>query len=311
MNSPSEALPEGRLWKPQPGAVVGIRGTVRAEGLRQVWPGLLEGLAAWGLRYQVARELAARARLKDEELVHCLGLLPESSLDEGADLVISLGGDGSLLAAVGDLRRDLPVLGLHMGSMGYLTAATPEDLPGCLEELGRHGLMEERRLMLRAVVEGGSPGEGLCMDALNDVVITSGLPGRVVRLVTRLDDETLFMMTGDGLIHATPTGSTAYNLGGGGPILDPAMEAIVLTPVMPHSVSVRPIVLSPGARIETEVRSRHGRMLLSVDGRLNRPLAEGATVRVERSPRVARLLKRARPGFVGVLRAKLKWNQED
>lgn len=311
MSFPSEPMPMGTRWRPEPGAVVGIRGTVRAEGLHRVWPSLVEGLAAWGLRFQVARELATRARMSDAELRDSIALRPETSVDEGADLVLSLGGDGSLLAAVGDLRRDIPVLGLHMGSMGYLTAATPEDLPGCLEELGGRGLMVERRLMLRAVVEGGSPGERLCADALNDVVITSGLPGRVVRLVTRLDDETLFMMTGDGLIHATPTGSTAYNLGGGGPILDPAMEAIVLTPVMPHSVSVRPIVLSPGARIETEVRSRHGRMLLSVDGRMNRPLAEGATVRVERSPRVARLLKRSRPGFVGVLRAKLKWNQED
>jgi NAD+ kinase len=306
-------MPEGLGggWRPPAGAVVGIRGTARPEGLRQIWPGLRDGLAAGGLRYQAARELVQRARLRDQDLAGCLEVRPESELDEGADLMLSVGGDGSLLAAVAELRRDLPVLGLHLGTRGYLTATTPEELAGCLGELVAGQLHEERRMMLRALVAGEDGAASLVADALNDVVISSGLPGRVVRLMTRIDDEVLFLVTGDGLIHATPTGSTAYNLGGGGPILDPMMEAIVLTPVMPHSVSVRPIVVAPGSRIETVVRSRHGRMLLSADGRLNRPLAEGSVVRVERSPRVARLLKRARPGFIGVLRGKLKWNVEE
>ena len=290
--------------------MLGIRGTARREGLREIWPALMAGLQAGGLRYQLAQELATRGRLRDADLKDCRALLPEAELDQGADLMLSLGGDGSLLAAVAEMTRDLPVLGLHMGSMGYLTATIPEELANCLAELGAGRLREDRRMMLRARVEGGENG-ALVVDALNDVVLSSGLPGRVVRLVTRINDEILFMVTGDGLIHSTPTGSTAYNLGGGGPILDPAMEAIVLTPVMPHSVSVRPIVVAPGVRIETEIRSRHGRMLISADGRLNRALAEGARVTVERSPRVARLLMRARPGFIGVLRDKLKWNVED
>jgi NAD+ kinase len=289
--------------------MLGIRGTARREGLRQIWPALMAGLRECGLAFQVAQELVSRGRLRDSDLKDCRAVLPEAEVDRGADLVLSLGGDGSLLAAVAELEADLPVLGLHMGSRGYLTATTPEELGTCLAELGAGRLREERRMMLRARVEG--EGAPLQVDALNDVVLSSGLPGRVVRLVTRIDDEALFMVTGDGLIHSTPTGSTAYNLGGGGPILDPAMEAIVLTPVMPHSVSVRPIVVAPGVRIETEVRSRHGRMLISADGRQSSPLAEGARVVVERSPRVARLLKRERPGFIGVLRDKLKWNVED
>lgn len=308
MSCPSE--PPATGWRPPEGAVLGIRGTARREGLREIWPALMAGLQAGGLRYQLAQELATRGRLRDADLKDCRALLPEAELDQGADLMLSLGGDGSLLAAVAEMTRDLPVLGLHMGSMGYLTATIPEELAGCLAELGAGRLREDRRMMLRARVEGGENG-ALVVDALNDVVLSSGLPGRVVRLVTRINDEILFMVTGDGLIHSTPTGSTAYNLGGGGPILDPAMEAIVLTPVMPHSVSVRPIVVAPGVRIETEIRSRHGRMLISADGRLNRALAEGARVTVERSPRVARLLMRERPGFIGVLRDKLKWNVED
>jgi NAD+ kinase len=294
--------------------VLGILGSARAEGLREIWPGLRQGLEAQGLRFQFSRDLLERSDLKPVDLgPACLAVVPEAELGPGLDLVLSLGGDGSLLAAVGQVGDSLPVLGLHMGSMGYLTATTPDELSRCLEDLGAGRLREERRMMLRvSVEEAGRPGvELLTAEALNDVVVSSGLPGRVVRLVTRINDEILFMVTGDGLIHATPTGSTAYNLGGGGPILDPAMEAIVLTPVMPHSISVRPIVVAPESRIETEVRSRHGRMELSVDGRLNLALQEGSVVRVERSPKVARLLKPRLPGFIGVLRDKLKWNLED
>lgn len=304
----------GAGWRPPPGAVLGILGSARSQGLREIWPILRAGLEAQGLRFQLARELVERAGWNLSELgPACLGVVAEGELGPGLDLLLSLGGDGSLLAAVGQVGDALPVMGLHMGSMGYLTATTPDRLARCLEDLGAGRLREERRMMLRVTV-GESEGGGeipLQADALNDVVLSSGLPGRVVRLVTRIDDEILFMVTGDGLIHATPTGSTAYNLGGGGPILDPVMEAIVLTPVMPHSVSVRPIVVAPGSRVETQIRSRHGCMELSVDGRLNLSLAEGAVVRVERSPKTARLLKPCLPGFIGVLRDKLKWNLEE
>jgi len=305
---------EGPGWSPPPGAVLGILGSARAEGLRAIWPALRRGLEEPGFAFRISRELARRAGLDAAALgPACRGVVAEEDLAAGADLLLSLGGDGSLLTAVGLVGGALPVMGLHMGSMGYLTATVPEQLADCLRDLAAGRLREERRMMLRVrVEESGRPAAaGLVADALNDVVVSSGLPGRVVRLATRIDDETLFMLTGDGLIHATPTGSTAYNLGGGGPILDPAMEAIVLTPVMPHSITVRPIVVAAASRVETQVRSRHGKMMLSVDGRLNLPLQEDAVVLVERSPVAARLLKPVLPGFVGVLRDKLKWNQED
>lgn len=305
---------EGPRWSPPPGAVLGILGSARAEGLRAIWPALRRGLEEPGFAFRISRELARRAGLDGAALgPACRGVVAEEELAAEADLLLSLGGDGSLLTAVGLVGDALPVMGLHMGSMGYLTATVPEQLADCLRDLAAGRLREERRMMLRVrVEESGRPAAaGLVADALNDVVVSSGLPGRVVRLATRIDDETLFMLTGDGLIHATPTGSTAYNLGGGGPILDPAMEAIVLTPVMPHSITVRPIVVAAASRVETQVRSRHGKMMLSVDGRLNLPLQEDAVVLVERSPVAARLLKPVLPGFVGVLRDKLKWNQED
>lgn len=314
MNSPSDQQAVMRHaaehYRLPEGAVIGIRGTARIEGLRRVLPLLLEGLKRRGVAARLSTRFAAAcAGIKGlpEDLVG--SALPEEELSSLCDLIFSLGGDGSLLAAVTQLKRDLPVLGLHMGSIGYLTATTPEGLDECLDALVGGQMHLEKRMMLRVSVMGN--GETVSMDALNDVVLSSGLPGRVIRLTTRINGENLFMVTGDGLIHSTPTGSTAYNLGGGGPILDPSMKAIVLTPVMPHSVSVRPIVVSPNARIETEIRSRHGRMQLSVDGQRNLNLAEGCRVIVERSPRRTRLLKQARPGFIGVLRNKLHWNLED
>lgn len=290
--------------------ILGVRGTVRAEGLRDILPRLGRLLDELELGWCVASELLERANLERGDLLpSAANAPPEAELDGHCDLILSLGGDGSLLAAVSQLRRDLPVLGVHMGSMGYLTATTPDSLAACLADLKAGRLPEERRMMLRVTAEMKT--ERLVADALNDVVVSSAKPGRVIRLTCRINGESLFNVVGDGIIHSTPTGSTAYNLGGGGPILDPTMEAIVLTPIMPHSISVRPIVAAPGARIETAGRSRHGRMLLSVDGQLIRPLPQGTVVKVERSPRIVRLLVNPRPGFIEVLRSKLNWNLEE
>jgi NAD+ kinase len=290
--------------------ILGVRGTIRDDGIREILPRIGGCLRRHGLDWCVARELLQRGGLAADELRPApVCSVPEHELDRHSDLILSLGGDGSLLGAVSQMSRDLPVLGVHMGSMGYLTATTPERLEECFADLVAGRLIEERRMMLRVSVH--LEGETFEADALNDVVLASAKPGRIVRLTCRINGERLFAVSGDGLIHATPTGSTAYNLGGGGPILDPAMQAIVLTPIMPHSISVRPIVAAAEARIETLGQSRHGRMLLSVDGQRIRRIEPGSLVRVERSPRSVRLLNSPRPGFIGVLRSKLKWNLED
>ncbi len=291
--------------------ILGIRGTVRAEGIREILPRLCRMLLELGLDFRLAEELLERGDLSPADLEGLSPemLRPERRIDREIDVLMTLGGDGSMLAAVQDMRRNIPILGVHMGSMGYLTATTPEDLEDCLRNLAGGRLSEERRMMLK--VEALHEGVKFKAHALNDVVLASSVPGRVIRLATRINHESLFNVTGDGLIHSTPTGSTAYNLGGGGPVLEPGMDAIVLTPIMPHSISVRSIVTSADCRIETEVSSHNRQMLLSVDGQLSRILPEGTRVTVARSRRRVRLLKGSQPGFIGVLRNKLMWNLED
>jgi NAD+ kinase len=291
--------------------IVGIRGTVRREGILQVLPKLCEDLDTRGISFLLSTDLLRRGGLSrfDCGSGGCAEPLPARELHLKADLIVTLGGDGSILAALRDTGEDTPILGVHMGTRGYLTAAVPSELSICLDRLQRNELLEEKRMMLR--VETFGDDATFQADALNDVVVATAKPGRVIRLKTRINGEELFNVVGDGLIHATPTGSTAYNLGGGGPVLDPSMQAILLTPIMPHTISVRPIVASDEAVIETEVQSRHGRMLVSIDGQENLILPEGTRVRVTKSPRVATLLQQSENGFISVLRKKLKWNLED
>ena len=291
--------------------ILGLRGGASHEGLREVLPRFCQLARDTGLRLRFGRELFERSGFNAGEL-GCAGqadILPEESLSDAVDIIVALGGDGSILGAARELKRDLPLLGVHMGSMGYLSAAVPEQLEQCLEDLVEGRLHEEARMMLRLRIPRGK--RSLIMDALNDIVLTGEDPGHIIRLRTRIDGEELFKVAGDGLIHCTPTGTTAYNLGGGGPVLDPRMEAMVLTPIMPHSISVRPIVASATSRLESESLDNRRPLRVMVDGQVSVALNEGERLIVERSPRRLRLLRTAPPGFIGVLRRKLKWNVED
>jgi NAD+ kinase len=291
--------------------IIGVRGTIRAEGIHQILPRLIIEMVKRNIEPLIAYELIDLGNFTSADLPDLIdeNVLPQSRLSEKADMIMTLGGDGSMLEAVHELKRDVPILGLHMGSVGYLTTTTPDHLQECLDDLIEGRLVEDRRTMLHVVAE--CDGYHIEADALNDVVITSSLPGRVIRLSTRLNNERLFQVTGDGLIHATPTGSTAYNISGGGPVLDPTMSAILLTPIMAHSISVRPIVVGPDSVIETTFQSRSGGMLLAIDGWGNKELTPSARITVSQSKRTVRLMKSSQPGFIQVLRDKLFWNLED
>jgi NAD+ kinase len=197
--------------------IVGIRGTVRAEGIRQVLPTLCNLLNDRGLQFRLSEELLKRGRLSLEDCGEGSAgrTLPENQLHYEVDVILTLGGDGSMLAALNDLTIDRPILGVHMGTRGYLTATIPDRLPSCLDRLAKDDLLKDHRMMIH--VETLGQGPPFHADALNDVVVASAQPGRVIRLKTRINGEELFNLVGDGLIHATPTGSTAYNLGGEGP----------------------------------------------------------------------------------------------
>lgn len=230
------------------------------------------------------------------------------------DLLIVLGGDGTLLGAAGRLARagrELPVLAVNFGSLGFLTEVTLPELYAALELATSGEAAAEFRLMLSATIvrADGSDDQHL---ALNDVVITKGPLSRMIDLAVSVDDHFVARFRADGLILATPTGSTAYNLSAGGPIVHPAVDALVLTPIAPHTLTNRPIVLP--ASITVEITSSDGDqrtvrddIYVTFDGQTGVALGAGDKLRVARAPHGLMLLKPVGRSYYGVLRQKLKW----
>jgi len=222
---------------------------------------------------------------------------------DSTDLLVTLGGDGSILrAAHHTAGHPTLILGVNLGRMGFLTEAEPDGWEEVLERVWRGAYWVEERMMLRATVGAGNlPAR----DALNDVVVGPGALGRVVHLEARVDGDLLTTYVADALIVATPTGSTAYALAAGGPIMPPQQRNILLVPVAPHLSLDRAVVLAEGVRVRVVVRE-HSPASLIVDGEVVAELGPGEAVEVEASPRVARFARvRERDYFYRTLMARL------
>ncbi len=224
------------------------------------------------------------------------------------DLLLVLGGDGTLLSMarlVGDLG--VPILGVNLGGLGFLTALTVEELFPALEAYLSDGLVIEERMMLSAAV--WRQGERLSeYAALNDVVITKSAMSRIIRLEVAVDQQFATGYRADGLIISTPTGSTAYCLSAGGPIVFPTMDALVLTPICSHTLTNRPIVLPASQRIEVTLLTDQD-VMLTADGQVGFALKQMDTVEVRRGSARIRLLRFPQKHFFSVLRTKLKWGE--
>ena len=220
-----------------------------------------------------------------------------------ADVALVLGGDGSVLHAVGELDgADIPIVAVNTGTLGYMACAGAERLDEVLRALRDGALVEEERRMLRAEFDGRA------FHALNDIVVTRGDTGRILSLDLRIDGTPVTSYLCDGLIVATPTGSTAYSLSAGGPILSPRTHAFVVSVICPHSLSSRPLVLPDSAVLEIRVRRAAVTPLVSADGQRDAPLPEGAVLRITRSERIVRLLRFPERDDYSVLRQKLGWD---
>jgi len=227
-----------------------------------------------------------------------------------ADALVVLGGDGTLLGVSHALdRRSVPVLGVNFGSLGFLTeialAELYPTLQGVLDEKYEY---EERRMLHAVVRRSGRPDES--GDVLNDIVVAKAVLSRIIELDVTIDGLFVSAFRADGLIVSSPTGSTAYNLAAGGPILHPALPAVVLTPICPHMLTNRPLVVADESAIEVRLRAERGvEVQVTFDGQRGFPLSSQDTVVVTRSPRCLRLVKARGRDFYGVLRTKLKWGE--
>lgn len=237
----------------------------------------------------------------------------QSELPNQVDLAIVLGGDGSLLAmakAIAESGRDVPILAVNFGSLGFLTEITRPELLDSLETILNNRATHDERMMMRAVASRNGDAFATHM-ALNDVVFSRTALSRMIELSVSVGDQPVMSIKADGLIVATPTGSTAYNLAAGGPIVHPAMDALVLTPIAPHMLTNRPIVIPTerDVRVKSTGTNAGDEVYVTIDGQTGFGMQRGDDVAIAKSDRPLRLIRATSRSYFEVLRQKLKWNE--
>jgi len=271
-------------------------------------------------RYAVFAESLARlvavARQEGAELFFEAPLMEEQDgatelteeLVPSLDLLITLGGDGTLLRGARVVAHaTVPVLGINLGHLGFLTSAAPDELERALGLwfAGDFNLDERLALTVSFREPDGTDGGGYL--ALNDAVLHKGGAARVIRLLVRASGVEVGTYSADGIILSTPTGSTAYSLSAGGPIVSPSVHCIVATPICPHTLGVRPLVLPSDETVTVDVLSPTEELILTIDGQEHERLTPGARIIVSRAPNPVRLVRFPGQTFFSTLRRKLNW----
>lgn len=233
-------------------------------------------------------------------------IVPDTSLSQHADLLIVVGGDGSLLnAAHLAVEQALPVLGINRGRLGFLTDIHPQELEA-IDGIIAGNYVDEERLMLQATIGNNQQ----TVIALNDVVLTPDRHSQMVIFTVTVDNQLLYAQRADGLILATPTGSTAYALSGGGPILQPGIDAITLVPMFPHTLSSRPIVINSSSMIRVHISHTNPKPLcLSNDGRDPIPVPTDSIITLKRYDKTLHLIHPLNYNYYQILQSKLNWEK--
>lgn len=231
---------------------------------------------------------------------------PHFDFAERYDLVVVLGGDGTLLAVARSAAQGVPILGVNLGSLGFLTeVGRAEAYPALVQVLEGDFAIEERPLLDVGLVRNG--GDSASYRVFNDAVVTKGALARIIEMLLLVDGNLVARFRADGLIIATPSGSTAYNLSAGGPIVHPLLPVVLLTPICPHALTLRPVAVPSSGRVEVRLASEGEEVFLTLDGQEGTSLTHGDTVAVTRSRRTARLIKAGDRTFYDSLRGKLRW----
>jgi len=258
-------------------------------------------------------ELGHRVRAARDDGLPTEGLalewVEESELARGAQLLVAVGGDGTMLhAAHMAAQADVPVLGINRGRLGFLADVGPERMVESVDEALAGHCPQDRRMLLRATVSAG--GHSVSALALNDVVVAKRETGRMVDIRSWVDDTYVNTHSGDGFLVATSTGSTAYSLSCGGPIVHPSLNALVLVPICPHTLSDRPIVVGGDSIIGIEIADRfEARAQVVCDGVVLCDLEPGERLRIERAPVSVTFLHPPGHNYYRILRSKLNWGR--
>jgi NAD+ kinase len=235
------------------------------------------------------------------------GGIQKTQLADKADVLLVLGGDGTILnAARLAAERSIPILGVNMGGLGFLTEVRLDNLYESLERVFANDYVLDERLMLQAHVHrhGETVARGI---VLNDIVISKGTLARMIELKIAIQGQFVTNLRADGLIVGTPTGSTAYSLSAGGPIINPAVQSLILTPISPHTLTHRPLIVPLDAEIEVTLTSKDDGAMATLDGQVGIAMTQGDTAVIQASGHRTKLIRFPESHYYEVLREKLKW----
>ncbi|MBQ1669508.1 MAG: NAD kinase [Prevotella sp.] len=228
--------------------------------------------------------------------------------DFDADFVISMGGDGTFLKAASRVgHKDIPILGVNMGRLGFLADISPDDIEHCINALAQDDFAIESRALIQVEADGNLLGD--FSYALNDVAILKRDTASMISIRANINGQYLNTYQADGLVVSTPTGSTAYSLSNGGPIIVPGTKVFSMTAVAPHSLNVRPIVIPDSAVVELDVESRSHNFLVAIDGRSEK-CKEGTKITLRRAPYDVKVVKRSDHRYFNTLREKMMWGAD-
>ncbi len=285
----------------QPIERVGIISKPNVERAQSIVPGLIDWLAQRGIASRIDEETAHYANLRE--------YVPRERVPVDTQLVIVLGGDGTLLSAARSIGGSkIPLLAVNLGGLGFLTALTVEELYPELER----ALRGEQRIGVRHMLSCGIERGGQRVssyEALNDAVITKASLARIIDVAVHVDSHFVSNYKADGLIVSSPTGSTAYSLSAGGPIIFPSVEAVSITPICPHMLTHRPVIVPAHSHIRLLNRALDGDAWLTIDGQVGEPLNHGDIVHCQQSEHAVYLIRPPKMLFFDVLREKLKWGE--
>jgi NAD+ kinase len=265
---------------------------------------LLRHLSALGAEVVLDEEASNLARKP------ALPVLSRSEIPGAADLVVVLGGDGTLLSVARHSGRcGTPILGVNLGHLGFLTEVSASEMIEAVDACFSGKASVERRMMLRAVLMRRGRTRAV-FHCLNDVVVAKTALARMIDIRVDVGGALLTTMRSDGIIVATPTGSTAYNLSAGGPIVTPGMDGILITPLCPHTLTMRPLVVGGTSRVDVELIGESGPVFLTADGQEGHPVESGDRIIVRRAPHPALLVTNGRRSYFALLREKLGWGAQ-
>ncbi|HEY6952697.1 MAG TPA: NAD(+)/NADH kinase [Bacteroidota bacterium] len=288
--------------------IFGISGNLEKDALPQVVEQLLERFHREKIKYvlhdALSRFIKPHLRLQKIDRSR---LVAERELGSSCDMLISLGGDGTILRFARLLAgTNIPILGINLGKLGFLAEVSVDELNQCLDDILRGEYTIESRMMLQSSGNGMKSAFG----ALNDIVVSKYGASRVMDIETYVNNEFLATFTGDGIIISTPTGSTAYALANGGPIVAPSNKSITISPICPHTLTARPVIVPDDSVILLKVLSSVSKIQLTADGQLEKQLRSPATISIKKAPFQARLVKRKSTSYYEVLRKKLHWAKD-